>query len=78
MALFDESAGASTVRSNRCAGCLGAASRVLDRLGLVAALEWLVREFDRRSAIRTDLVVSGIESRWTARSRRALRITQEA
>lgn len=52
---------------------------VLDRLGLVPGLEWLVREFERRSAIRTELVVSGVDEPVDSEVSTALfRITQEA
>ena len=80
MALFDEIGG-------RIDGAVQSVRRiaselrpgVLDRLGLVAALEWLVREFERRSAIRTDLVVSGIDEPVDSEVSTALfRITQEA
>lgn len=51
---------------------------VLDRLGLVAALEWLLREFERGSGITTDLVTSGIEEPIDAEIATALfRIAQE-
>jgi len=51
---------------------------VLDRLGLVAGLEWLVREFERRSAIKTDLLVSGVDEPVDSEVSTALfRITQE-
>ena len=52
---------------------------VLDRLGLAAGLEWLLREFERRSAIATDLVTSGSVERVSPETATALfRITQEA
>lgn len=52
---------------------------VLDRLGLVAGLEWLLHEFGRRSGIETDLVASGVDDAVPAEVSTALfRITQEA
>lgn len=52
---------------------------VLDRLGLVAALEWLLREFEHGSEITTDLVTSGIDEPLDADVATALfRIAQEA
>lgn len=52
---------------------------VLDRLGLVAALEWLLREFEHGSGITTDLVTSGIDEAPDPAIATALfRITQEA
>jgi len=52
---------------------------VLDRLGLVAALEWLLREFEHGSDITTDLVTSGIGEPLDPEVATALfRIAQEA
>ncbi len=52
---------------------------VLDRLGLVAGLEWLLNEFERRSGIATSLAAEGVEDKVDADISTALfRITQEA
>lgn len=52
---------------------------VLDRLGLVAGLEWLLNEFERRTGIRTAFVAEGVEHKVDADVSTALfRITQEA
>ena len=52
---------------------------VLDRLGLVAGLEWLLNEFERRTGIRATLVANGFEQKVDADLSTALfRITQEA
>ncbi len=52
---------------------------VLDRLGLVAGLEWLLREFERRSSIGATLSVSGLREPVDSEVATALfRITQEA
>jgi len=51
----------------------------LDDLGLAAALQWYVQEFERRYAIRTELVVKGDRSRLPSEYETVLfRITQEA
>lgn len=51
----------------------------LDDLGLVAALQWYVQEFEKRYAIRTDFVVEGTRSRLPPECETVLfRITQEA
>lgn len=51
---------------------------VLDRLGLVAGLEWLLREFERRAAIATELVTNVVGERVHPDVSTALfRITQE-
>jgi signal transduction histidine kinase len=52
---------------------------VLDRLGLAAGLEWLVREFERRSSIETCLATHGVDEQVPAEiSTAVFRITQEA
>jgi signal transduction histidine kinase len=52
---------------------------VLDRLGLVAGLEWLLREFERRSEITTDLAADrGVEPVAPEVATTLFRITQEA
>jgi signal transduction histidine kinase len=52
---------------------------VLDRLGLAAGLEWLVREFERRSSIPTKLVAQDVDERVPVEiSTTLFRITQEA
>lgn len=52
---------------------------VLDRLGLVPGLEWLLNEFERRSGIATTLSAEGVEDKVDADISTALfRITQEA
>jgi signal transduction histidine kinase len=52
---------------------------VLDRLGLTAGLEWLVREFERRSSIETCLATHGVDEQVPAEiSTAVFRITQEA
>lgn len=52
---------------------------VLDRLGLVAGLEWLVNEFSRRTGIAARLSSDGVEEKVDAEISTALfRITQEA
>jgi signal transduction histidine kinase len=52
---------------------------VLDRLGLVAGLEWLLREFERHSSISTDLAATGnVEPAGSEISTALFRITQEA
>lgn len=52
---------------------------VLDRLGLVAGLEWLLREFERHSGITTDLAADrSVEPVDAAVSTTLFRITQEA
>ncbi len=52
---------------------------VLDRLGLVAGLEWLLSEFERRTGIHAALVAEGVEEKVDADISTALfRITQEA
>jgi signal transduction histidine kinase len=52
---------------------------VLDRLGLVAGLEWLLHEFGRRSGIRTELAAEDVREPVPAEVSTALfRITQEA
>lgn len=52
---------------------------VLDRLGLVAGLEWLFNEYERRSSIRTSLHVDGLQEPVESEISIALfRITQEA
>ncbi len=52
---------------------------VLDCLGLVAGLEWLLHEFERRTGIHTTLVAEGVERKVDADISTALfRITQEA
>ena len=52
---------------------------VLDRLGLVAGLEWLLREFERHSGITTDVTSDpGVEPVDAAISTALFRITQEA
>jgi signal transduction histidine kinase len=52
---------------------------VLDRLGLVAGLEWLLREFERHSKITTDLTAEGTIEPVGAETATALfRIAQEA
>ena len=52
---------------------------VLDRLGLVAALEWLLREFEHGSEITTDLVTRDVNEEGDPEVATALfRITQEA
>jgi signal transduction histidine kinase len=51
----------------------------LDDLGLVAALQWYVQEFEKRYAISTNFVVKGNRSRLPAEYETVLfRITQEA
>jgi signal transduction histidine kinase len=52
---------------------------VLDRLGLVAGLEWLLREFERHSGITTDVTSDrDVEPVDTAVATALFRITQEA
>ena len=52
---------------------------VLDCLGLVAGLEWLLHEFERRTGICTALIADGVELRVDPEISTALfRITQEA
>ena len=52
---------------------------VLDRLGLVAGVEWLLNEFERRSGIATILAADGVEEKVNTDISTALfRITQEA
>jgi signal transduction histidine kinase len=52
---------------------------VLDRLGLVAGLEWLLHEFGRRSRLEIDLTARGVEEPVSEEVSTALfRITQEA
>lgn len=52
---------------------------VLDCLGLVAGLEWLLHEFERRTGICTALIAEGVEQRVDSEISTALfRITQEA
>jgi signal transduction histidine kinase len=52
---------------------------VLDRLGLTAGVEWLLREFERRSGISTHFTSSGKVDAVTSEVSTALfRITQEA
>lgn len=52
---------------------------VLDRLGLAAGLEWLLREFERRSAIKVELITRNVDERAQPDISTALfRITQEA
>jgi signal transduction histidine kinase len=52
---------------------------VLDRLGLAAGLEWLLKEFQRRATIETRLLTHGVDERVAADISTALfRITQEA
>jgi len=51
----------------------------LDDLGLVAALQWYIQEFERRYGIPTDFVVEGSEFRLPSEYETVLfRITQEA
>ncbi|CBL46302.1 Putative sensory box histidine kinase [gamma proteobacterium HdN1] len=51
---------------------------VLDRLGLVAALEWLLSEFERRTGIHTRLTLEGTEPQANPETSTALfRILQE-
>ena len=51
----------------------------LDDLGLVAALQWYIQEFEKRHAIRTDFLVEGDRVRLPAEYETVLfRITQEA
>ncbi|GAB4540484.1 MAG: hypothetical protein Kow0063_30320 [Anaerolineae bacterium] len=51
----------------------------LDDLGLVAALQWYVQEFEKRYAIHTDFVLKGNKSRLPPEYETVLfRITQEA
>lgn len=51
----------------------------LDDLGLVAALQWYVQEFEKRYAIRTDFVMEGSRSRLPPEYETVLfRIAQEA
>lgn len=52
---------------------------VLDRLGLVAGIEWLLNEFERRTGIVTSLAAENLEERVDPDISTALfRITQEA
>jgi signal transduction histidine kinase len=52
---------------------------VLDRLGLVAGLEWLLHEFGRRSGLEIDLTARGVHEPVSEEVSTALfRITQEA
>ena len=52
---------------------------VLDRLGLTAALEWLLRELERRSSIRMELRAANLDERIDADTATTLfRVTQEA
>ena len=51
----------------------------LDDLGLVAALEWYIQAFEKRSSIQTDFVVKGKQVRLPSEYETVLfRITQEA
>ena len=50
---------------------------VLDRLGLTAALEWLLREFERRSSIRTELHAQDVGPADSDTATTLFRITQE-
>jgi signal transduction histidine kinase len=51
----------------------------LDDLGLVAALQWYIREFEKRYAIQTNLVTEGTRTRLPPEYETVLfRITQEA
>jgi signal transduction histidine kinase len=52
---------------------------VLDRLGLTAALEWLLRELERRASIRTELHATGVSENIGSEIATTLfRVTQEA
>lgn len=52
---------------------------VLDQLGLVSGLEWLLNEFERRTEIHTTIITTGVEKNIDADISTALfRITQEA
>jgi signal transduction histidine kinase len=51
---------------------------VLDRLGLTAALEWLLREFERRSSVHTELRATAVGPVDSDTATTLFRITQEA
>lgn len=52
---------------------------VLDRLGLTAALEWLLRELERRASIRTELHATNVSENIGSETATTLfRVTQEA